>query len=181
MLFRKKLTNEEKAKIITNEKDKLRNKIQDTYLKYTRALELKKLSDDIISVSNCVSVELEHPSFVKVYYIVDDKIEYKMFDYKNYGMSSLSTVEHPIQCLAFIKIIAENLNKEGFEFFLNDEDRYNAYICNTSFDLFFGEYLEKTFEKCVIQTKPQIYCSYQLFSFDVLALRNRELLQTKKW
>ena len=181
MLFLKKLTDEEKSKIIVEEKDKLHKKIQDTYFKYSESFELKRLCEDITSVPNCVSIELEHPSFVKVYYANNEKIEYKMLDYKDYGMSSLSTVEHPIQCLAFIKIIAENLNKEGFEFFLNDEDRYNAYICNTSFDLFFDEYLEKTFEKCVIQTKPQIYCSYQLFSFDVLALRNRELLQTKKW
>ena len=61
------------------------------------------------------------------------------------------------------KIIAEKLNKEGFEFFLNDNDRYNAYICNSSFDLFFGEYLNKTFEKCVIQEEPkkQIVIKYQ--------------------
>lgn len=181
MLFRKKLTNEEKAKIITNEKDKLRNKIQDTYLKYTRALELKKLSDDIISVSNCVSVELEHPSFVKVYYIVDDKIEYKMFDYKNYGMSSLSTVEHPIQCFAFIKTISEKLNREDFEFFLNDEDKYSAYICNSDYDTFIDVYLSKTFENCTIQTKPQIYCSYQLPTFDTLSFRKKGLNQTKNW
>jgi len=181
MFFRKKLTDEEKSKIIAEEKDKLHKRFQDTYFKYSASFELKRLFEDITSVPNCVSVELEHPSFVKVYYTNNKKTEYKILDYKDYGMSSLSTVEHPIQCLAFIKIIAEKLNKEGFEFFLNDNDRYNAYICNSSFDLFFGEYLNKTFEKCVIQEKPQIYCSYQLFGFDILAFRNRELLQTKNW
>jgi len=180
MFFRKKLTDEEKSKIIAEEKDKLHKRFQDTYFKYSASFELKRLFEDITSVPNCVSVELEHPSFVKVYYTNNKKTEYKILDYKDYGMSSLSTVEHPIQCLAFIKIIAEKLNKEGFEFFLNDNDRYNAYICNSNFSSFFNEYLEKTFDKCIIQTKPQIHCSYQLPIFDIISFR-QEGLYAKNW
>ena len=181
MLFRKQLTEEEKNNIITTEKSKLRAKIKNTYLQYRNSLEIEKLSEDIASVLNCVSVELEHPSFAKVYYTNIEKTEYKMIHYRDYGMDSLSPVEQPIQCLSFIKNIAEKLNKKGFEFFLNDEDRYNAFICQSNYDAFIDEYLEKTFANCIIQTKPHIYCSYQLYLFDVLSYRKKGLYQVKNW
>ena len=181
MLFRKKLTDEEKNNLIMEEKEKLRNKLQETYLKYTKSSELENLLKDIKSVSNCISVELEHPSFVKVYYTNGGNTEHKMLDYKNYGMSPLSTVEHPIQCLSFIRLVSEKINKEDFEFFLNDEDKYNSCIYNSNFDSFIDVYLEKTFNNCVIQSKPQVYCSYQLYSFDILSFRKKGMYQTKSW
>ena len=146
-----------------------------------RAKFLRKNKTEENDITSYVEKLMLSNSDISFKYIVDDKIEYKMFDYKNYGMSSLSTVEHPIQCFAFIKTISEKLNREDFEFFLNDEDKYSAYICNSDYDTFIDVYLSKTFENCTIQTKPQIYCSYQLPTFDTLSFRKKGLNQTKNW
>lgn len=181
MLFRKKLSDIEKQNIINAKKDEIKKQIQDTYIKYLRTPEIMRLAEDVISVDNCISVDLEHPAFAKVYFVVDNKKDYKSFDYINYGLNSLSTIEHPIQCLAFIKIISQKLNNNSFELFLNDEDRYNSHICEADYNGFIDKYLEKSFSSCVIQEKLQVHCSFQLLSFDILSLRKKDLNKVTNW